>query len=121
MSGMDMAEVRQRVIGLLTLAYETAPGTEEAPQSFLDAVRSLWEGMGDYSTTVSLPAGREEIERYARDISIHMSKEITALVSEFVGMFYGLCLKIEQRFPDEDIRGLVREFLQEQGREAANG
>jgi hypothetical protein len=128
MIGMDQAEMRQRVIGLLTLAYETDYEAEGSGQRFADAVRSLFEDFGHYANSVSISvsaaeasAAIAELERYAQELTGQMSKDLTALASAFVSMFVGLCLYLEHQLPDGDIPTLVRVFLREQGREAASG
>jgi hypothetical protein len=111
---MHNAEIRQRIIGLLTLAYNTdfdpSQTDEEAVEEFANAVDALMEGWGGYSLDLSLPAYQAaEVQDAIQHVMNHVGRDVTAIVSHFTQIFLALCRSVEQDYSDVDIPGFLRQ------------
>lgn len=122
---MDGHDLNRRIIGLLTLAYNSLPDLEKGEteedfqREFGAAVNSL---MQDWSATYSLdlplpPLQLASIQAALKRLEKEISGDMMAAFGMFTGIFIRLCQEVEDKYPEADIPALLREI----GLEAAGG
>jgi hypothetical protein len=122
---MDGQDLNRRIIGLLTLAYNSLPDLEKGEteedfrREFGGTVDSLMEGWSaGYSVDVPLPPLQLAITQAAlKRLEKEISADVMAAFGMFTGLFIRLCQEVEDKYPDADIPALLREI----GLEAAGG
>ena len=117
---MDDTEIKQRVIGLLTLAYhaEWDPDAGADPEALQAAVTSLVGDIGICEVSGETPLDKYDVvmELLGSGL-ITPGPDVPSLIANFVSIFVALCHEIKEENPDFDIDG----FLRQKGLEAAAG
>lgn len=125
---MDMDDLNRRMIGLLTLVYNTRPKLEDPEiddgpvfDEFGAALDSLMAGFAfDYTLNFDLPSAEDTAHVWQvlqDELPDQAKNHLRAILMIFSGIFIKLSYALEDKYPDINIPGL----LQEIGLDAADG
>lgn len=116
---MELKDLDERFIGLLTLAYEIRKELEGAERDenavfkdYNDALRTLLEGLkSEYSFDFNLPPVQAEHVNQVlrRDLPKQFEHDFMSVITVFSTIFIKITYALEGRYPDIDIPGLLQE------------
>jgi hypothetical protein len=120
---MDAQDMKRRIIGFLTLTYNTLPQLKQGQPSeefwveFGTAMNELLEGWSNgYPVQLHLsPGQREEVQAALHGVGEQFDDDVRELLFIFATIFARLCQEVEGKYPDVDIAA----FLRRLGLEAA--
>ena len=107
---MDSKEINRRVVGLLTLSYNTNWDPETGDiRPVQNAIGSLLEGFGTYNINVPIPEDYAAMVRQAvEDEMVGLRRDVTEMIAHLVLMFTLLSQEVKKAYPDADIDGFLR-------------
>jgi len=117
---MELKDLDERFIGLLTLAYEVRKELEGAERDenavfndYNDALRALLQGLrSKYSFDFNLPPAQVEHVNQVlrRDLPKQFEHDFMSVITVFSTIFIKITYALEDRYPDIDIPGLLQEI-----------
>jgi len=117
---MDVTDLTGRVIGYLTLAYNTKRQLEEdldlteaMEAEYRASVDALMKGLStEYDLNFEIPeVYRSQVWKVLQEsLPKQVSSDFESLLNSFAIVFVKFCYAIEAEYPDIDVPGLLQEI-----------